>query len=259
MTAQPTDGLHVLRNAWTQRSFMAEHCRALAAGLEDAIRATRLATPHRPRRGKDFCIDSASHVGRKGLEEIDPKSEERRIEALLYQAYGPTGLLGPTDSWERLVAFQVPLFEEQQRNDWGHIDLLALGADGRPIVVELKKHDSVETPLRILIEGLANAIALEENWPALSQEIRAMCARKGLRSPVADTAAPVTVAGLAPDAYWRSWQADGTAGRTVKSSARDEFRRLRAAVAEAGYPVRLETFDWPFDGDPRVRPAEVDW
>lgn len=259
MTAEPKDGLHALRNAWTQRSRIAEHCRALASGLEDALRATRLATPRRPGRGKDFCIDSTSHVGRKGIEEIDPKSEERKIEALLYQAYGPTGPLGPTDLWERLVAFQVPLFEELQRNDWGHIDLLALRSDGGPIVIELKKHDSVETPLRILIEGLANAIAVEENWPALSKEIRAMCVRRGLRIPVADAPAPVTVAGLAPDAYWRSWQADGAAGRSVKSNTRDEFRRLRAAVAEAGYPVRFATFDWPFDGDPRVRRAEVDW
>lgn len=259
MTVEPSDGLHVLRNAWTQRLRIGAHCRALAAGLEDALHATRLATPRRPRRSKDFCIDSASHGKRKALEEIDANSEERRIEQRLYLAYGPSGPLGPTQLWQRLVGFQVPLFEKQQRNGWGHIDLLALGADGHPVVVELKKHDSNETPLRILIEGLANAIAVEENWPALSEEIRAMYARQGLRDPVAEAAPPVTVLGLAPDSYWDKWQADGSSGRTVKAEARDEFRRLRGAIAGAGYPIRLATFAWPFDRDPRVRPAEVHW
>ena len=86
-----------------------------------------------------------------------------------------------------------------------------------------------------------------------------MYARRGLAGPVADAAAPVTVAGLAPDSYWVRWQADGDCGRSVSPEARDDFRRLRGTVEAAGYPVRFATFDWPFDGDPRVRPAAVDW
>ena len=418
MTAQPTDGLHVLRNAWTQRSRIGEHCRTLASGLEDAIRATRLAAPRRPGRGKDFCIDSASHVGRKGLEAIDPKSQERRIERLLYEAYGPAGPLRRTDLWERLVAFQVPLFAERRRNDWGHIDLLALGSHGGAIVIELKKasgargrrprnptrhappagtrqgflhrpcvpfraegsrgdrseergaKDRAASPAppagtrpgaridpashfgrrglaeidpndaralgslqRDHVDGPTTAgttpglrptgpLGTTDLWERLvafqmplferqqrndwghidhsgaprgwqpdrrrAEEARFRrdaaphpdrgagernrrggelanavegdprdVVRAGLRIRT-DGPAPVTVR-LAPDAYWRSWQADGTAGRSVKSSARDEFRRLRAAVADAGYPVLLATFDWPFDRDPRVRRADVDW
>jgi hypothetical protein len=38
----------------------------------------------------------------------------------------------------------------------GHIDLLALTCDGRPIVVELKRQGSSERPLRTTVEGLAN-------------------------------------------------------------------------------------------------------
>jgi len=200
MTVEPTTGLHVLRNAGKQRSRLGEHCRVLASELDASISATRLAVPRRPRRGKGFSIDVATHGARKGLDRIHAKS-----------------------------------------------------------VIELKRHDSDETPLRILIEGLANAVAVEENLPALSREIRAMYARRGLGGPVADTAAPVTVAPLAPDSYWERWQADGTSGRSVKTGARDEFRCLRAAITDAGYPVRLGTFAWPFDRDPNVRPAEVDW
>ena len=136
---EPTDGLHVLRNPWTQRSRIGMHCQALASGLEDALRATRLTVPRRPRRQKSFSIDVPTHGGRKGLEHINPKSEERTIEQQLHLTYGPAGTLGSTSLWERLVAFQVPLFEVGRRNDWGHIDLLALDVDGHPIVIELNK------------------------------------------------------------------------------------------------------------------------
>jgi hypothetical protein len=252
-------GLHELRNRWKQRSRIGEHSRALASGLDDAVSATRAAVPRRLQRGRGFSLDVTNHRWRKALDGMDAKSTERRIEQRLYLAYGPVGELGATDLWERLVAFQVPLFDSQKRHGWGHIDLLALNSQGHPVVIELKKHDATETPLRALVEGLANAVAVEENWDDLSTEIRAMCARRGLTCAVAERASPVAVVALAPERYWRRWKRDGELGRSVDAAARDEFRRLRSACAAAGHPTFLASFDWPFEKDPRVRRTDADW
>lgn len=259
MTIEPTRSLHVLRNARQKRLLLGDHCRALLGTLGASIQATREAVPRRPTRGKNFRIDSTSHAGRKGLVEMHEKSGERIIEQRLYQAYGPTGELGSNDVWDRLVAFQVPLFDTRSRKGWGHIDLLGVTADGRPIIVELKREDSTETPLRAAVEGLVNAIAVEECWRELSAELRRMCERNQLGCQVAEIPMPITVVVLAPDGYWLRWHSRGALGRVVDAAARREFRHLRLAFAEAGYPTHLATFDWPYDADPRVRPAEVDW
>ena len=146
MTAQPTDGLHVLRNAWAQRSFMAAlpsaRCGARGGHPRNSAR-------HAPPAGSRQGLLHRLGVPRRAKAARGNRSKERgaKNRDASLSAYGPTGALGPTDLWERLVGFQVPLFEMRQRKDWGHIDLLALGADGRPIVIELKKHDSRETPL----------------------------------------------------------------------------------------------------------------
>lgn len=167
--------------------------------------------------------------------------------------------MGRTDLWDRPIAFQVPLHERQARDGWGHIDLLALSSEGSPIVVELKKQNAQDTPLRAMVEGLANAVAVQENWAEMSGEIRDMCARRRLGCTVAEAATPVRLVVLAPRAYWDSWQQNGALGRAVGHAARGEFRRFRGALEERGYPTRLGAFDWPFEGNPRVRPADVDW
>ena len=138
------------------------------------------------------------------------------MEQLLYLAYGPGGSLGATDVWGQLVAFQVPLHDQRVRNGWGHIDLMALTPEGFPVVIELKKHDAHDTPLRALVEGVANAVAVAENWPAMSREIREMCVRRHPGVFVAEAVSPVHTVVLAPEDYWTSWQAarePGPSGR----------------------------------------------
>ena len=255
----PDDGLHVLRNKWVQRSYVEEQSRALAGGVAAAIHATRLAAPRRPIRAKGFRIDPGTHGMRMGIDEINEASVERRMEQLLYLAYGPGGSFGATDVWGQLIAFQVPLYDQRVRNGWGHIDLMALTPEGCPVVIELKKHDAQDTPLRALVEGVANAVAVAENWPPMSREIREMCVRRHLDIFVAETAPPVHTVVLAPEDYWTSWQQRGSLGQAVGHGARESFRVLRHALAESGYPTRLASFDWPIHGSPGVREVRADW
>jgi hypothetical protein len=255
----PADGIHILRNCWVQRSYVAEQASALAAELDVAMSATRATVPRRPARGKDFRIDPETHGMRMGIEKIHETSEERRMEQLLYLAYGPLGELGATPLWQKLVAFQVPLHDKRESGGWGHIDLLALNAEGRPVVIELKKQDAQETPLRALMEGVANAIVVQENWSAMARELRTMLARFDLDTAVAEEPAPVDVVVIAPESYWRGWQEHGELGQAVDHDARDAFRALRRKLEASGCRILLATFDWPFDHDPKVRTAHVDW
>jgi hypothetical protein len=96
MSFDPALGLHVLRGRCLARSRIGEHSRSLAAGLELAVRATRAAVPRRAERGKHFCIDPGLHVGRKALDLMAPKMEERQLEQQLYLVYGPSGPLRAT-------------------------------------------------------------------------------------------------------------------------------------------------------------------
>jgi hypothetical protein len=238
-------GLHRLRNECDQWSRIAENCAVLIADLDAAIEATRLCVPRRSSRRRSFQLDATRYRRRRmSLERMNEKSEERRIEQRLYLAYGPNGALRSTDVWDRLLAYQVPLFEARKKDTWGHVDLLGSTSDGRPVVVELKRHSSPETPLRAVVEGLANAIAVEANWLALAEEIRS-----ATPCTPSEAGAPAEVVVLAPEDYWQSW----LTGSATKRKARDEMLRLSNVLAAAGYPISFATFDWPFEDDPRVR------
>jgi hypothetical protein len=64
---------------------------------------------------------------------------------------------------------------------------------------------------------------------------------------------------LAIENYWECWEPGGRFARKVDADARADFRKLEDAFAAAGHPVLLGAFDWPFDADPRVHAARVDW
>jgi hypothetical protein len=255
----PKDGFRVLRNKWVQRSYIEKHARSLSTSFRIGLEATRREVPNRVAHGKMFLVDRTQHGRGLALSEMHADSTERRMERALYDAFGFGSSAGSTDSWQMLVAYQVPLFDRLQRAGWGHIDLLALTADGTPVVIELKTGEATDTPLRALVEGLANAVAVQANWPAFSKEIRAACEARGLELRPDETAQTVAVQLLAPDAYWENWQPRGRLGRAVGRAARDRVAELRRTSTEAAYPIYLGSFGWPFEDSPHVREAVVDW
>ena len=128
----------------------------ILAYLDEFLSAT--GTP--PARRKDYRLHMHPKVDR-----MHPKSKERRLEAALHEKFQ-----GPSEGFLKGVAkicsFQVPLYAARKKDGWGAIDVLGVDDQtGYPVVIELKiDKDSIEPPLRAVVEALAYMIALRTNW-----------------------------------------------------------------------------------------------
>jgi hypothetical protein len=142
-------------------------------------------------------------------------------------------------AWNRLVACQVPLFDQQQKQNWGYIDLLGVTADGLPVVVELKKAPdalsdgktgATETPLRMVLEAAAYAIALRKNWDHFRPEWMARLGELDLPVPVIAQVPlkleRVPLVAAAPASFWIDWLPVTEKGQTVTRETWESFRAL---------------------------------
>lgn len=247
----PDTGIHILRNLWTQTRELGRYCELLEDRLDAAIESTRNVVPRRALRG--FRIASVPTGSRAELAEYKARSIERAIEQELYAACGPEGSFAHNDVWGRLVAYQVPLFDHAGRDKWGHVDLLGIDDLGQPVVVELKRGESRETPLRCLMEGVANAIVVQANWEQIRSEIDAIPQMKSIGLKAAIRIGCVKTVVLAPANYWSAWEPRGTPGYAVSANSRLAFHRLTARCAIAGFPVQVAEFTWPLSGHPDPR------
>ena len=144
----------------------------------------------------------------------------------------------------------MPLFDHGGKDEWGHIDLLGIDELGEPVVVELKRGESRETPLRCLMEGVANAIVVQENWEQIRSEIDAIEQMKSINLKAAARIGCVKTVVLAPTNYWDAWEQSGTPGYAVSAYCRQAFYLLMDRCAAAGFPVQLAEFVWPLSGHP---------
>lgn len=154
--------------------------------------------------------------------------------------------------WERLVAFQVPLFSQQQMEQWGYIDLLGVNAGGLPVVVELKKSPdaetdgksgSSETPLRMVLEAAAYAVALRKNWPRFRLEWINHLTLLGLSDEVLSgipaLLETVPLVAAAPASFWIDWLPVTEKGRTVTRETWLSFQSLLTKLEAAKLPVKF--------------------
>src|SRR5437899_446276 len=122
-----------------------------------------------------FAFNPGGAGRRRAAERIDPSNEERRLEARIWSRWRfdahPTGL------WAKLVGSQVPLFRSRHKAGWGHVDLLGIDKFRAPVVVELKKGESKEVPLRPVLEVVSYAIALRKNWKPFAEQLRRQLTR----------------------------------------------------------------------------------
>ena len=220
------------------KKTMSLAARQVTEELPALIEATRRAVhrrnpPLRYLQGEEERLNldqlgvSVAHPGR-----INP-GEEAQLEIKLFTAHGMGNFSAP---WGRLIARQVPLKSRQEAEGWGAIDLFGLTEDGRPVVIELKKGDSDETPLRAVLEAAAYAIAVGENWLQISRECKLWQESDGGPNAIEPASAPypmkIVVASEAP--YWNNWDRWSTTGNGVPADTRSSLRTLVEALTAHG-------------------------
>jgi hypothetical protein len=239
---QPSDGLHVLKDFWTQKSYMGPQSQLLRDNLEVAINATYEAAHLRVQ---------GFELGRPTTEVMHDRSRERRLEGAMLQRWNQPGMWRIPGGWERLVAFQTPLFAQQLKEQWGYIDLLGINAYGLPIVVELKKGpdagadgktSSSETPLRMVLEAAAYAVSLRKNWGVkFRTEWVAHLVSLGLSdqviSKIPDALGTVPLVAAAPASFWIDWLPVTEKGQSVTRETWLSFQALVAELKAQKLPV----------------------
>lgn len=240
---QPKDGLHVLKDAWCQKAHLGPQSKALAENdhLSLAIAAT-------------FAVAPVRHQGfrlsRTPTEAIHESEQERRLEAAMMKRWGCSAMWPVPSGWDRLVACQVPLFDQQERQGWGYIDLLGVNARGLPVVVELKKSPkaefdgktkSTETPLRMVLEAAVYAIALRKNWerfrPEWIDRLNEISFSDQIVASIPEVLITVPLVAAAPASFWIDWLPVTEKGRKIDRETWASFQGLLVELENAKLPV----------------------
>lgn len=248
----PKDGIHVLKGHVKQKSHFGLQSQALCENdsLKLAIQATSKAAPKRGSRVRAegehvYQLNRGVSVG------IDPTERERLWERAAFIRWSNQETSPIESCWSQLVAFQVPLFVDANKDGWGYIDLLGILNDGTVSVVELKKEpkttkvggtSSSESPLRMVLESMAYAIAIREDWAHFRKELVCRLEVLTVGKKLIDnipTKQPdkIRLVGVAPAAYWLDWLPLTDKGKSVKTAEWKSFLSLLEEAENAGYPA----------------------
>lgn len=225
----PVSGLHHLKDGWYQVKYMAQQCAWLRTELDAALEATRVLAPDRPGKKKDFRL-------RQRLLQEKPKNiDERMLEWKIFDQdrLGRAEETAAHPFWNRLVSFQVPLYDNTLRDGWDKIDLLGITHQGMPVVIELKKETSSEKPLRPLLEAAAYAIALRKVWNGFFEELAPIVAEHNPSLAVQQEPVCFHILVLAPAKYWQRL----LTCKDITSERWNRFADLAVALGEHGYPA----------------------
>jgi len=130
--------------------------------------------------------------------------EEAKWERAMYEKWGPRGSGVYLPVCQRLQDYQFPLQNSRSDKGWGKIDLLGIGVNFLPVPNELKKRQTNESPLRMLVEVAAYGFALRKVWPELKDDwIKKVSWLEGSPSNFRANLERVTLVGVAPKEYWK--------------------------------------------------------
>lgn len=233
----PASGMHRLKDAWNQHEHLVTQCQWLTAELELAISATRMQAPDRPANGHGFKLADRIRKPRPD------NGDERQLEWDLYNHWGLGNKLSADGAdtgqdrgtaqntcFEKLVGVQVPVFDNVLHDGWDKIDLVGINRLGQPVVIELKKGAASDKPLRVILEGVAYAIALQKVWPGFYAELEPLIRDCGVKLTQSPDKFHVCL--LAPDTYWNSWK------RYLRNNEhRESLADLVASLERNGFDV----------------------
>jgi len=179
---------------------------------------------------------------------IAQSSRERFWELAISQRWGKTPCT-VTDTWWRILAYQVPLFDQRTQNAWGSIDLLGCTVEFEPCVIELKKEPGVkksggtegtETPLRIVLEAAAYAVALREHWAFYSLHWQQALQPFYHEPRTNTTPTNFHLVAAAPAGFWLEWSPWTAHGRNkLTNGCWQAMKDLCDLLDRDGYPVHF--------------------
>ena len=234
--------LHELCSLVNQISKMKQHSEKLIEFLDVEIEQTYAAAP---KRVQGYKLD------RTERRNPDQKQRERLLEKAIWKRWQYESVSNNNEPFcpnlcYYIQTFQMPLQGQRTDKSWGKIDLVGVTEAGLPVVLELKRESSSETPLRMLVEGLAYAVALRRAWNEgfLRQEWMQVVTNRSERFVAPETLLNVPIIGIAPNKYW-----DTKIGKLNKKSkgkipeeAWEPFNELCVACSRRGFPVKLLSF-----------------
>ena len=237
--------LHELVPSVNQLTYMTEHAVRLVEVLNVKLERTYALAPKRKQSYKLIR-----------RERKNPQDRERLLEKAIWMQWNEAAVKRHGQSFvvglcRHIQTYQTPLQGSRSDTSWGKIDLVGVTDAGLPVVLELKREDSNDTPLRMLVEGLAYAVAVRRAWN--EGHLRDQWAEtittqsKSFTAPTPLSSVPVI--GIAPVEYWK--RRVGAPGKRtngkVKESAWKPFHELCDACSLRGFPIHFLQF--ATDGD----------
>jgi hypothetical protein len=177
---------------------MQQHSECLLEVLNVVLERTYAVAP---KRQKTYELNRS--------ERRNPRLRERLLEKAIWlqwraEAVALQGQYFVPALCRHIQTYQMPLQGHRADKSWGKIDILGVTMNGLPMVLELKKEDAAEPPLRILAEGLAYAVAVRRAWNEGSlqnqwnRDVTPLSRDFANPSPLLE----VPVIGIAPTEYW---------------------------------------------------------
>lgn len=235
--------LHELQPSVDQLSYMAEHSQRLLELLDVLIERTYALAP---KRLQGYQLD------RFERRNPDASQRERLLEKAIWKRWNRNaveqyGASFQGASCHHIQTFQLPLQGRWADKSWGKVDLVGVTGSGLPMVLELKQGEAKDTPLRMVVEGLAYAVAVRRAWNegCLRTEWEQHVTNQSQAFVAPQTLLQVPVIGIAPSDYWK--RKIGSKGERsngkVCESAWEPFTALCEACSSRGFPIRFLQFE----------------
>jgi len=247
-------GLHEITASVRQLSYMKRHSKTLLDTLNVKLEITYCKAPvRRQEKGQSYELQRS--------EKADPAVGERLLEKRIWKGWNFQAVAKHKQPFlgeycRFIQTYQMPLQGTRKDTRWGRIDLVGASPDSLPVVIELKQKSAKDTPLRMLVEGLAYACAVRKAWNegGLRAEWAAAMKKHGLFHESAKTLAEVPVILLAPSDFWK--RAIGSPGKGTNGKVQEDvwpiFMELVHKCNNHGFPIHFVQFEVETVDEPNI-------
>lgn len=243
-----------------QKSYTAKLTDALIKNFAEMVKLTKEKVPGRM---DDFKLDRSNSL----FEPNKKISVERVLENNLHKAFHDQGSFNlssdhaQAERVSHIVTYQMPLAahgtQEGENRKWGKVDLIGCTQDNRPAILELKKAKSSESPLRMIVEGLAYAIAVQKMWNEQDNEFRKewYSETKAAPNAIPTRLKEIRVIGLAPELYWKRWMQGASGFSKLDDTSKTKIWELIQHAQDDGYLIDFVVFE---EGDAKNPPSHFE-